>query len=150
MIRGHWELTGKSWKFENGKPFTVLPSDYPYSISKLRPYTPIKIVAGALTGPLTSLTQQPLTSFPTTHTPVWLPTQKNPNHTLQSFPQGNTILCYSPHNRKWFQMVHSSPTITHFRHCCGESSKGRCLHHQGFLCIEGLHLYIFIYFFQGD
>lgn len=85
-------------------------------------------------------------SCPTTHTPVWLPAQKNPNHTLQSFPQGNTILCYSPHDRKWSKMVHSSPTIRHFRPCCSETSKGRCLHHQGFLCIKGLHLYIFIYF----
>lgn len=149
-IRGHWELTGKFWKLENRESFTILLSEYPYSISKLKPYTQAKILSGTFTGPLTALTQLPLTPCPTTHTPVWLPAQKNPNHTLQSFPWGNTILCYPPHNRKWFKMVHSSPT-THFRHCCSETSKGRCLHHQGFLCIKGLHLYIFIYFLQkGD
>lgn len=104
MIRGHWELTGKFWKFENGESFTVLPSEYHYSISKLKPYTQIKILAGTFTGPLVSLTQLPLSSCSTTHTPVCLHsgTQIIPCNDFLRAIQFCVIPLTTENGSKWF------------------------------------------------
>lgn len=82
----------------------------------------------------------PLTSWPTTHTHL----SGCLHQRIQITPCNDFLRqCNSvsfPSQQKMFKMVHSSPTKTHFRHCCSQMSKGRCLHHQKFLCMKGLHL----------
>lgn len=113
---GHGEPTGKFWKRENKKFFTVLSSEYPYSASKLKTYTQIKILAAPPTDPLISSTHLPLTSSSTTHTHLsGCLHRENKIIPCNDF-LGAIQFCIIPPQQGCGKMVHSSPTVTHCRH----------------------------------